>query len=850
MHDLLKQLATESTIRVIWGLVPRGVGFTFLVSFTSLWFQVLPLIGTRGIDPVSLQFARLREDLPFFSRLRLNPSVLWIAHGDTALRMYIAGGILAACGMVFGGPAAWLCSCYCWAIWLSLHFPLRLIYPWDTVLLEAGFLCLFLPATAALPGLAATELPHPLIPFVFQLLVFRVLFGFGKMKFFGIRRGDWNYTRYFLMNMPLCTPLGWRFSKLPDAVHKVTLGGIAFVEIVCPVLVLLPGLPRLIGGAAIVAQMVGIQLTGNFGYFNLLTVALCLSTLDVSSSLLTALSDPAALLTPRRLPFTIVTVFIMLATPIYLIFNNWFTYGFLAWPAFERLPQGPLRWLLALLRFAEPLHLVNGYGVFHAHAAPPLRWVTVVEGSHDGCDWRKYRYSYTMTDEQSRPRFVAPHHPRLDHQTFYDAVGVDGTGYFQPISFSNPYLFSPSSVLDRTIQRLLEQGSPGARLFGEVPFADGPPRFARVALYRFTSTTLEERAQTGRHWNVSPVGLHLAPTPVDEQVMRRWMPPPELFHPEAPGWRRRARVCRGIEQAESSAFWDDFLPFVKKTAITIDHDDPFSWRVLCPLQHAVRQRYTRDEVREFQLTLGRLTVVLMARLDAVFSRPAQHFLRDVVGFPRREQPDFDPFSAAPDIDQERLWQALAAWPHGPLRSRFHVWLASQWCILDGGYDAWRRMAGRDADVVGTGVPIRTEAPLSRRARRSMSAAAENLGVELSEVLDAARTLSISRGMFLEGVVNYDMLARHAGRLRVLLSSTDGYTAAPTGLFPGVFEISGELHGQTALCMMYGWGDETESVEVIDPPRMVFGADYVWREVMPRAGVDSAPGSDGKEVPAR
>jgi hypothetical protein len=851
MDYLLEQLATESARRLVWGLVPRGIGLTFLVAYASLWVQILPILGSRGIEPVGLQLTRLRRQLPFFSRLRLNPSLLWIAHGDTALRAYVGVGILAACGMMFGGPTAWLCAFCCWAIWLSLQFSLRLIYPWDTVLLEAGFLCLFVPATLSLPGLAATELPHPLVPFIFQLLVFRVLFGFGKMKFFGIRRCDWNYTRYFLQNMPLCTPLGWRYSKLPNAMHKITLGGIAFVELLCPVLVLIPGPARLIGGVSIVAQMVGIQLTGNFGYFNLLTAALCLSTIDTSASLVTALADPAALITPERLLFTLVAAFIILATPIYLLFNSWFNYGFLSWPAFQRLRPGPLRALLGILRFFEPLHIVNAYGVFHSRAAPPQRWVTVVEGSNDGVEWRKYVYRYTMTDERSRPRYVAPHHPRLDHQSFYDAVGVDGTGYFQPVSFSNPYLFTPSSVLDRTMQRLLEPGSPGAKFFAEVPFADGPPKLTRVALYRFTSITpeeqarmtSEEQARVGRYWNVLPVGLHIPPTAANERIWDDWVPPPELFHPEAPRWRRRARFCSGIDEAQLQEFWDDFLPFVKRTAAAIQPDDPFSWPVLPTLQRALRKRYTRDEVRRLQLTLGRLTVVLMARLEAVFSRPATHFMRDVVGLPKAERPDIDPLSAPPDTDPERLWQALAAWPHGALRSRFHVWLAAEWVILDGGRDAWQRLAGPDAAVAGTGAPIRTKAPLSRRARRSMTAAAAELGVDLSLLLDVARTLKIERGMFLDGVVNYDMLARQASRLRILYSSTDGYTRAPTGIFPGVFEIAGELRDQP-LCMMYGWGEDTQSVDLLNPPLMVFGDDRVWRELPCEAAIPVPQSASG------
>ncbi len=819
MDYVLEQLSRESVRLLVWGLMPRAIGFTFLVVYASLWSQILPLIGSRGIDPVGLQFARIREDLPLLARLRLNPSLLWLARGDVALRAYVAAGMLGACVMIYGGPLAWFCAFYCWAMWLSLQFSLRTVFPWETLLLEAGFLCLFLPATETLPRLAAAELPHPLIPFMFQLLIFRVLLGFGRTKFMGISRRDWVYTRDFLMNMPLCTPIGWRVSKLPDFVHRAILGGIAFVELVCPVLVLIPGWPRLIAGAAIVGQMIGIHATSNYATFNLLLGVLCLCTLDVSSTLFTALSDPSALITAEHLPFTLIAAFITLATPVYLIFNTWFNYSFLAWPAFERLPRGPVRAFFALLRFVEPLRIVNGYGVFHARAGPPLRWVTVVEGSNDGREWRKYRYRHMMTDELSRPRFIAPHHPRFDYHSFYDAVGVDGTGYLHPISYSNPYLFTPSTLHNRVMQRVLEPGSPGKELFTGTPFDNGPPRHARVSLFCFTPATLEERAQCGRHWRILPIGPHLPVTEANEDVWRRWMPPPELFHPEAPGWRRRARVCRGINQEELCAFWDDFLPFVKNTARALAPADPYSWSVLAPLQHALRRRYTRDEVRAFHLTLGRLTMILMARLDAVFSRPASNFLRDVVGFRRRESPDLDPLSAPPDTDPERIWQALAAWPHGPLRSRFHVWLAAQWVILDGGREAWQRMAGSDARIAGTGADLRTEVSLSRSARRSMSAAANELGLELAGLLDVARTLNIARGMFLEGVVNYDMVACHASRLRVLYSFYR-YTPAPTGLFPGVFEIIAELHDQPALCMMQGWGEETQDVELVNPPRMI------------------------------
>ena len=78
--------------------------------------------------------------------------------------------------MAQGAPLAWLCM-------LSLDGVVDLNYPWDCLLLEAGFLGLFLPATLPLAAgsLAATSAPLPGVAWAFRWLLFRVLFGFGKL---------------------------------------------------------------------------------------------------------------------------------------------------------------------------------------------------------------------------------------------------------------------------------------------------------------------------------------------------------------------------------------------------------------------------------------------------------------------------------------------------------------------------------------------------------------------------------------------------------------------------------------------------------------------------------------------
>ena len=57
------------------------------------------------------------------------------------------------------------------------------------------------------------------------------------------------------------------------------------VEMIMPFLLYAGGVYKLSAGISFVALMAGIQLTGNFGYFNLLTTMMCIQTLDVHSTL-------------------------------------------------------------------------------------------------------------------------------------------------------------------------------------------------------------------------------------------------------------------------------------------------------------------------------------------------------------------------------------------------------------------------------------------------------------------------------------------------------------------------------------------------------------------------------------
>jgi hypothetical protein len=133
-------------------------------------------------------------------------------------------------------------------------------------------------------------------------------------------------------------------------------------------------------------------------------------------------------------------------------------------------------------RWISPLRSVNSYGLFAVMTRD--RPEIIVEGSHDGHEWKPYEFRYKVGDVNRHPGFVAPHQPRLDWQMWFAALG----DVRQNVWFVNFCI------------RLL-QGSPDVlELMESNPFPDQPPRYIRARLYDYRFTTHAEKAQSGAWW--------------------------------------------------------------------------------------------------------------------------------------------------------------------------------------------------------------------------------------------------------------------------------------------------------------------------------------------------------------
>jgi len=364
-----------------------------------------------------------------------------------------------------------------WALYLSLTVAGRdfLSFQWDVLLLEAGLLAVFLAPRGVLrrrPGL-----PPLLIVWMYRWLLFRLMFASGLVK---LRSGDpaWRgltALEYHYETQPLPTWVGYYAHHLPPRAHVFAVAVMFVIELVLPWLVWLPGRGRRVPLVAFVGFQVLIALTGNYAFFNLLTVALCVFLAD--PGVLPERWRPVADSPPATLfgtwPRAVLAPFVAVLALVSAIQFSESTLGAsLPWPR-------PALWLA---RAVSPLRSINSYGLFAVMTT--TRPEVVVEGSEDGESWRAYDFRYKPGDPRRRPGFVAPHQPRLDWQMWFAALGT---------CEDNPWFV-------RFLGRVLEGSPPVTALLARNPFPDRPPRLVRSVVYEYTPAELSAWRREGTWW--------------------------------------------------------------------------------------------------------------------------------------------------------------------------------------------------------------------------------------------------------------------------------------------------------------------------------------------------------------
>ena len=260
----------------------RALGVVYLIAFISLWVQVDGLIGANGISPVQQFLAAAKEQIGDRAHFIL-PTLCWFNASDAFLHFLCGAGVIGSIALILGFvPILCLIALFVFYLSLTIAGQTFLSFQWDILLLEAGFLAIFFaPMTWRMT--AKREAPFSRVGFfLLQLLLFKLMFMSGAVK---LTSGDdswWKLTAldYHYWTQPLPTVLGWWAAQNSEWLKHFCTFVVLFVETLVPFLIWAPRRLRFVAFVLFVSLQIMIALTGNYCFFNLLTIALCFLLLD------------------------------------------------------------------------------------------------------------------------------------------------------------------------------------------------------------------------------------------------------------------------------------------------------------------------------------------------------------------------------------------------------------------------------------------------------------------------------------------------------------------------------------------------------------------------------------------
>ena len=398
-------------------VIERGLGLVYLIAFLVALNQFPALLGERGLLPARRFLRR--------ARYRQSPSLFHFHYSDRFFRGVAGLGLALAVAVVLGLPQAgplWA-TMLVWLVLYLLYLSIVNIgqqfysFGWESLLLEAGFLAIFL-------GNAATAPAFPVL-LLFRWLAFRVELGAGLIKL----RGDpcWRDLTcmdYHHETQPMPNPLSWFFHRLPRGFHRLEVIGNYVAQLVAPVLLFLPQPVAGIGALLMIGTQAYLITSGNYAWLNLVTLVTAFAA--VPDAFFEGLL-PYVGAAPLAPPPAWYVAAVLGVTGFVVVLSYW-----------------PIRNLLGrrqLMNFAfNRYHLVGTYGAFGSVTRE--RHEVVIEGTTDAeltpdSEWKAYEFKGKPGDPHRRPRQIAPYHLRLDWLMWFAALSPRyAEDWFAPLAGS------------------------------------------------------------------------------------------------------------------------------------------------------------------------------------------------------------------------------------------------------------------------------------------------------------------------------------------------------------------------------------------------------------------------------
>jgi hypothetical protein len=478
----------------------RALGLIYFSAFYPLLFQVRGLIGPTGILPANAYLEAVGRTFGAV-RFWFAPTLFWISSSSHALMAVCIAGMIASLVLVFNvWPRAMLVICFiCYLSFIAAAQDFS-SYQSDGMLLEAGFLSIFLAPAGFRPGWGEHSPPSRASYFLLQWEWFRIYFESGLVK---LASGDpqWrNLTAMdeYYQNGPLPTWVGWYMQHLPHWFHWSSALGTLILELAIVWMLFLPRRFRIACFVIATLWQVGVILSANYTFLNYLVLVLGFLLLDdkfvaplLRNKFKVATGESAKEGRWRGVPevlgkqlhaFGIAVSAVILSCIFYVTTVQMI---WILWPTIP-LPVAPVRAL-------DPFRIANRYGLFATMTRG--RYEIEFQGSNDGEQWVPYSFRYKPDALNEAPGIYAPYQPRFDWNLWFASLGT----------------WRDNMFVASTEERLLNNDNDVLSLFQSNPFPQAPPKQVRAVIWQYWFTSIAEKHRTGNWWRREYLGTY-APT--------------------------------------------------------------------------------------------------------------------------------------------------------------------------------------------------------------------------------------------------------------------------------------------------------------------------------------------------
>ena len=437
--DIFKTTYSYNTAYWLYG---RCLGFVTLIAFLSYWYQADALIGELGLSPWADDLSKIKNwcaQNPDLNKWALRPTLLWMEPLANHHLLFAIGSISALLlSLGFIPTISALTSYLCYLSLMVVGEPF-LSFQWDALLCETLLLSLpFLPLIK-FHKIGESFKICWIARYLIIALLAKLMLESGIVKFtsFGAQNEntwrDLSALDFHYWTQPLPHGFSSGIYSLPHWFDQISLYLMYVIELILPFFLFLPGIFRRIGVIGQILLQIAILLSGNYGFFNLLTLCLCIPLID-DSMLPRFLSKHSDIESNKEKSHIFESDFKPIFSTVRLAYLTvaWFFFGVTAYGHFSRDLKGnqpepfihfDASWTQSYSEMVRPIRAFNSYGLFRVMTT--TRPEIIIEGSLDGKTWRPYEFGWKPTNPIQSARFAGPHMPRIDWQMWFEGLNYE-----------------------------------------------------------------------------------------------------------------------------------------------------------------------------------------------------------------------------------------------------------------------------------------------------------------------------------------------------------------------------------------------------------------------------------------